>query len=423
MPSAAQGAWDLFSRILLTGGRAENPRFLDPNQPSSARRAQTNGAMGLTLGASGTWERTELELAYSPNGEFYEDSDLSRLRHDLAFSWLHRYTPRFSVRILENFSYSPERSADPNIAGLGSAIAPGTNTLTSEFTETLVFRATEKSTLAWILRDTERVFSAEQYLDTSRRGVGFEYARRFGQRVTLSSGYEFATFAFRDGVNSPATSPPGPSPSPAPDPNDKDFCKQFPLDPNCILPLSMAATVAAPVAEDLGADRHRAYVGYLLHIPGGFHFALDGGYDLLLFHAGDQGSLTRPFVKSTIGWSGSRLWTRLGYVQGLDEGGGVLANAELRRGHAEARVQFSRNTFLEVLASHESLRSLGVAGSPSGSALNTFRGGTTFGYRLPRDWVLFATFGQDRQRATGTGPIAPEIRANRYAIGSSWSFD
>ena len=413
IPTAAEGAWDLFSSILLSGGRAENPRFLDPSYPASERRGQTNGTIGLTMGVRGKWERTDLALSYSPSGEIYEQSDLNRVTHDLAFSWEHRHTPRTSTRILENFSYSPDRGNDPNIAALGGVITTGTNAVGNDFSGALLFRASEKSTFEWAVRDAERRFSADQYLDTSRYSTGVEYGRKLSGPVKLLWGYDFAVFRFSDGETLLAP--------PALDPND--ICSQFPQDPNCIIVNPPASTAPATTAEDLGANRHRAYSGFLWEVPGGIHVALDYGYDVLFFDAEAQDAIARPYIKSTVGWNGDRLYTRVGYSQGLDEGGGVLTNAELRRSLAEMRFRITDRTFFDLSASYESRRSLDVAGSPPGGALRTFRGWGTYGFKLPREWVLFATAGHDRQTSTGTGIVAADIRANRYALGISKSFD
>lgn len=40
IPSGAEATWDFFGEIRFTGGKAENPRLLDPDQPASLRRGR-----------------------------------------------------------------------------------------------------------------------------------------------------------------------------------------------------------------------------------------------------------------------------------------------------------------------------------------------------------------------------------------------
>ena len=271
----------------------------------------------------------------------------------------------------------------------------------------LSFRATEKSSLAWTYRNIARIYSSDQLLDTYGNTLGTEYSRTFGPHVVVSTGYEFGIFSFSDGL------PPEVSTA------FLDFCVINPVDPNCV---TYSELLAQPPAEDQGFDRHRAYAGFGYDIPAGLHLAIDGGYDLLVYSQSGLGSVSRPFARASAGWNGARLYTRVGYEQGLDEGGGILTNAELGRGQANMRVLFTDNASLDLSVSRDVRQSLDIDGGSTGITLTTLRGGTSFTYKLPRGWALIASYTQDRQTARGTSAVPAASRANRCAMGASWSF-
>lgn len=408
IPSGAEAAWNFFGEIVLAGGKVENPRMLDPDAPASLRRTQMEAATRLTLGTRSTWDKTDFEIAYSPYGEFYEDSDLSQLSHALGLSWDHRYTPRLSLGLAEAFNYNPKLPTDPNGASLGGALVSDSSTLANDFKLALSFRTTQKSSLAWTYRSIERAYSSDQLLDTSGDGLGMEYQRTFGPHVVMSTAYEFGLYSFKDGLPPPVSAA------------MQDFCTLTPSDPNCI---ALAALAAQPPAEDQGSGRHRIYAGYAYDVPAGLHVAFDGGYDHLVFSDKDFGSASMPFVRTSLGWNGKRLTGRLGYEQGLDEGGGVLTSAELRRYRVDGHIRFTDNASLELSIAHDERHSVDYDGATTDTALTTLRAGTSFTYKLQRGWALIAAFIHDSQTSSGTSAVPTQGQANRYALGASWSFE
>lgn len=407
IPSYTGAGWEYFGEILLSAGRAGNPSLLDSDEPASQRRGQMLWTSRLTLGARAGWEKTDFEFSYSPYGELYEDSDLSQLSHALSLSWDHHFTPRLSLGLREDFSYNPKLPTDPNGAGIGGALVSDTSIAASDFRQSLSFRATEKSSLVWTYRNIERIYSSDQLLDTFGNAFSTEYSRTFGPHVVVSTGYEFGIYSFRDGE------PPEVSTA------FLDFCALNPVDPNCV---TYAELLAQPPAGDQGFDRHRAYVGFGYDVPAGLHLTIDGGYDLLVYSQNDFGSVSRPFARASAGWNGTRFYARVGYEQGLDEGGGILTNAEFKRGQATARVIFTDNASLDLSVSRDVRESLDIDGGPTGITLTTVRGGSSFTYKLQRGWALIASYGQDFQTSRGTSSVPAEIRSNRYAMGASWNF-
>ena len=413
-PAGAEAAWDFFGDIRFTGGRADNPRLLDPNQPAELRRAQNQETLGLTLGARAKWEKTDFDFSYSPYGEFYEESDLSQVGHAFGLTWDHRYTPRLSMRLKEDFGYSPKlptNPIDPNTPGLGGALIGETSTTSHDFRDTLTFRATEKSTISWWYRNLLRSYSNDQLLDVTGNAAGTEYARIFGPHVTLSGGYEFGLFKFRDGEppNFPSSL--------------VQFCESRdpnkPTDPNCIA--FVAAANAIP-AEDQGFDRHRLYGGYAYDVPAGLHADAAVGYDALVFDNADFGTTSRPFLRGAVGWNGARFHSRVGYEQGLDEGGGVATSAELRRLQADVRLQFTEKISFDVSALRDDRRAIDFEGNTSEVSLVTTRGAGTFTYKLEHGWALLALFSHDRQTTEGILSPPDDVKTTRYALGASWSF-
>src|SRR5688572_4041770 len=249
-PSTAMAAWGFFGEILLTGGRAANPGLLDTDQPASLRRGQKQGTSRLTLGARSGWEKSDFKLSYSPYGDFYEDSDLSQLSHALGVTWDHRFTPRFSLKLVEDFIHNPKLPTDPNGADLGGALVPGTSITTSDFNQALSFRVTPKNSLSWTYRNIIRLYSSDQLLDTWGNALGMEYSRTLGSHVVVSTGYEFGAYSFRDGLPSAQG--------------------------------GLSAEIPPP-AEDQDFGRHRVYGGYAYDFPAGLHVDFDGGFDHLVF--------------------------------------------------------------------------------------------------------------------------------------------
>ena len=376
LPSNAMAGWGFFGEILLMGGRAANPGLLDTDQPASLRRGQGQGTSRLTLGARSAWEKSDFKLSYSPYGEFYEDSDLSQLSHALGVTWDHRFTPRVSMKLVEDFIHNPKLPTDPNGAAVGGALVPDTSITTSDFNQSLSFRATQKDSLSWTYRNIMRLYSSDQLLDTLGSAPGMEYSRTFGPHVVVSTGYEFGAFYFRDGL---------------------------------------------PSDQDQNFRRHRVYGGYAYDFPAGLHVDFDGGFDHLVFTQNDSDSVSKPFVRSSLGWSGTRVHTRLGYEQGLDEGGGVMTSAWLQRVWTEAHVRLTDRASFDLSISGDVRQSLDEV-DPAAITLRTLRGGSSFTYRLPRNWALIAAVTHDRQTSTGTTAIPTEMRANRFALGGSWSF-
>lgn len=407
-PSGAEAAWDYFGEIRFAGGWAENPGLLDSSQPASLRGGQMEAASRLSLGARSEWEKTDFEFSYSPYGEIYEDSDLNQLSHALGLSWDHRFTQRLSLSLREDFNYNPKLPTDPNGADIGGALSSDSSITASDFRQSLSLRATQKSTLDWTYRNILRNYSFDQLLDTSGNAFGMDYSRTFGPLVVVSAGYEFGVYSFSDGL-------------PPPVPSDLEtFCAAQPLDPNCI---AFTTAAAQPPAEDQGFGRHRAYAGYAYDSPPGFHFDIDAGYDQVVFSESDSGSVSEPFARTSLGWNGTRFYTRVGYEQGLDEGGGVVTVAELKRGWADGLLRFTDNASLELSVSRDVRRSLDYDGAPAETTLTTLRGMSSFTYKLSRAWALIAVFTHDKQTATGTSAVPSESRANRYGLGASWTFE
>ena len=158
-------------------------------------------------------------------------------------------------------------------------------------------------------------------------------------------------------------------------------------------------------------------------IPTGLHMAIDGGYDLLSFRRSDFDSVTEPFVRFSAGWNGERLHTRAGYEQGLDEGGGILTDAKLRRTDADARIKFTDRVSLDLSVLNDVRQALDVDGVPEDLKLQTFRGVSTFSYGIGKSWAALATYAYDKQTTRGTDAVPTHIRANRYGVGFSWRFD
>lgn len=406
--TGVEAAWDFFGDILLSTGWAENPRLLETDEPASLRGGQMTGTSRLRFGARSRWERTDFEFTYSPYGEIYEESDLNQLSHALGLSWAHRYTPRLSLSVKEDFNYNPRLPTDPNATGSGGALVSDSSIVGNDFNQTLSYRTTQKSSLAWTYRNIARIYSSDQLLDTSVNALGMEYSRTFGRHVGVSTGYELGLYSFHDGLPPPVT------------PAMKDFCKKTPLDPNCT---SLVAAAAQPPAEDQGFDRHRAYAGYAYDFPAGLHFAFDGGYDFLEFRQSEFGSVSEPFVRSSLGWNGTRVHISLGYEQGLDEGGGILTGAELKRGRAEGNIRITDSASLDLSVSRDVRKSLDNDAVSAGTTLTTLRGGALFTYELTRTWALIAFYTNDWQTATGTSAVPTESRASRFSLGASWTFE
>jgi hypothetical protein len=394
----AQAAWDLFGEVHFTGGRSGNPRLLDEEQPASVRRGQLEGTALLTLGARSSWERNDLDLSYSPYGELFEDGALNQMSHAAGMSWEHRYTPRLSQRLKETFIYNPSRPIQAGGAAVDGALLAGTGVVAHDFSHVLTLQANERNSLLWTFRDTRRIYTGDQLMDSSGSALGMEYARTLRPRTTVSTGYEFGLNSFGDGVPPPApAAPAGTKPSPP--------------------------VVRAPAfSEGRDSTRHRAYAGYAYDIQPGLHFDFDGGYDLLVFHKNSLGSFSKPFVRSSLGWKSTRFHASVGYEQGLEDGGGILANAELSRARSDAHIPFSDHASIDVSVSRDVRRGLDDNGNLEGTTLTTWRGGGTFTYTLPLGWSLIAMLTRDRQTATGTPGFPADIEATRYAVGASWTF-
>ena len=406
VPSNAGAEWVSFGEFLLAGGMAENPLMMGTGESESLRGWQNQATTRLTLGARAEWDLTECEVVYSPYGEFYEESEINQVSHALGVFWGHRYTPRLSFSLREDFSYSPRLPTEPGATYVGGALVSDSSLVSNDFRPTLFFRATPKSSLSWTYRNLVRNYGSDELMDTTVNALGMEYSRTFGQHVIGSTGYEFGVYAFGDNVL-----PPVPF-------EVKEFCRKKPQDPKCV---ALSVLEAQPFAEDQGFGRHRGFIGYAFDIPAGFHLDIDAGYDFLVASRDEFGSIAEPFVRSTVGWSGHRLHASLGYEQGLDEGGAIIAAAEIRIARFDGRFRFTDSASLEISVLRDARLTLDDE-IPGDTTLTTLRGTTSFIYELGHGWSVLASVAHDRQTSTGTFAVPSEINASRFALGAAWSF-
>jgi hypothetical protein len=233
-----------------------------------------------------------------------------------------------------------------------------------------------------------------------------QYSRTFGTHVTASTGYQVGIHTFRDGIPAAVSS------------GITDFCKPTPPDPRCVV---SPVVTGQPRAGEQGSTLHRVHAGYAYDPPAGLQLDVDAGYDLLVPGANAFGSISKPFLRSSLGWSATRFLTQVGYEQGLDEGGGVMGNAEIRRGRTNAHIRFTDRASLDLSLSRDVRRSLDDAGITSRATLTSLRAGSSFTYTLSLGWALIALFTVEEQTSRGMSAVPDEVRANRYAVGASWT--
>jgi len=123
-----------------------------------------------------------------------------------------------------------------------------------------------------------------------------------------------------------------------------------------------------------------------------------------------------------VGWNGVKIHARGGYEQGLDEGGGILTTAELRRAQANARFRFTDHAMLDLSVARDVRQSVGIDTGLGDTTLMTVRGGSFFTYELPHGLALVASYTHDWQKVWGATAIPTESRTYRYGLGVSWSF-
>jgi len=441
-PQAAEAGWEYYGEVHAAAGVAGNPRLLDPNAPAPDTGSQLDGGLRLLAGVRAGWDQTTFDLSYAPSGEFYLDSNLTRVSHSLAASWSHDYTSRSSLRLAENLSYTPGQALNPGGIQRTNLPVGSSSTIANDVGLKFDFRKSARTTLSWSVSDARRLFSADSFVDSANENVGFEFRRAVARHNSFVSGYQYGVFSFRDGTGLPGAGGVDPniiidpnSPpqfcDPATDPNCPPICRLFPLDPSCLLPLSAAASppglaAAAPGSlppSELGAARHRPYVGYVFDRPRGFHLDLKAGYDLLDFDNPALRPVSSPFVQSAIGWRWARASTLVAYGQGLDEGGGAFTNALTRNARLDVRLKMTDRISLDLGAGGETREGLGEAAGPAASGkLRTSLGTATVDFILSRSWSLAAAYTQYVQRSSGLAVSVADVRTSRVSLGATWGF-
>lgn len=440
-PGTSEADWEPYGEVHAGAGEAGNARLLDPNAPASARGGQVDGTLLLMAGVRAGWQRSALEVSYTPSGEFFEDSSLSRVSQSLAASWKHDGTRRLSFRLTASFNETPDLAVNPTGIQQNHLPVGGSGTIAGDLGGALEFRLSGRTTLIWSFSDERRLFSADQFVDSSSESVEFEYRRALSPHNSLVSGYDYGVFSFADGTGlrgSGGTDPnvvfdpnsPPPTCDPTKDPNCPPVCGILPLDPNCLLPLSAggspraaAAARGAVPASGLGTVRHRSYVGYLFDRARGFHVDVRAGYDLLVFDDALLGSVSSPYLQSSAGWRWSRVSALLAYRQGLDEGGGLFTNAMTRDGRIDLRMRLAERISLDLGAGEMTRDALARAGGPAAAGrLRTSLGTATLDFILSRSWSLEATYVVYVQRSSGLVESVPDVMTSRISFGVTWGF-
>jgi len=433
-PRVAWGGWDPYGEVRTGAGVAENPRLADPNAPASERSTQLDGTLRLLAGLRAGWDRTTFDVAYSPAGDFYTDGNLSRISHALVAGWTHDYSPRSTLKLQDSAAYTPGLALNP--AGIQRTSLPvgRSGTVANDAGVTFEFRKSARTTLLWTVADSQRLFSSPQFVDSANQAVGFEIKRGVAPHNSILAGYQYGAFSFNDGTGLSGTgvSDPNiivPGCDPAKDPNCRPSCKLLPLDPNCLLPNAAGVSPApssAPAlglaASDLGATRHRPYAGYAFDPARGFHLDVRAGYDFLVFDQAILGAVTTPYVQSSIGWKWARAEALAAYGQGIDEGGGVFANAMTRSARLDVHVKLSDRVSATLGGGGETREALEAAGGRAAGRLSTALGTATVDVRLDRRWSVAADFTQYVQKSSGLAESLPDVRTRRVSIGAICRF-
>ena len=439
VPRSSHAGWDNYGELHVGAGEAENTLLLDPNGPAQARGGRIDTTLRLLAGTRATWDRSTFEFSYSPYADFYGQNAPSPVSHSVASTWSHDFNPSASLRVSESYFNAPGQTLDPG--GIRQSTLPvwGSSTAANDLKGTLAFRTSARTTLAWSFMDLRRVFADPRFVDSIDRGAGFELRERVSPHGTFQSGYEYGVFLFRDGLSlqTAGAGDPNiinPACDPAKDPNcfRNPGCGLLPLDPNCILGAFYPAPPAAGAqpaggaggaASSMGSVRHRPYVGYAYDPARGFQVDVQAGYDLLVFDDPSLQRATGPFIRSSLGWNGPRLSARIGYGQGLGEGGGILANARSRNGNADIRVALTRRLSLLLAATEELREGIVDAASQAGpGSLLVLVGTSSLEFEISRSWKLDATFIRYRQRSEGLPTGVEDVRSTRLMVGASWRF-
>ena len=390
----ARAGWERFGEVALMGGRATNPEMVDPE---SLEGDQTVGSLDLKFGALMRERKTRFHVLYAPEGEYYAGSQVVRALHLLETVWHQTFTPRNGLRFSDTFAYTPESAGAFGVSPL-TPIVSGGGIAANDLRATWAARPGPLTQLDVSYDDHFAKFDAPDLLDSSVRGGAIDLTRRAGPRGAALVGYSMMFGRFQD--ESPGTDilppPPDPNAPPVPLPDEEGV-------------------------ERLESRLQTAYAGYRYGGPRG-HAELVAGVDAVTFTTGDLEDDSALMIRSSVGWNAHRFSGRLGYRQGIDNGGGNFAHSLASSAEAGVGFRISEAASLDLSASQSLREELGNADDEEPGTVETWRRRGQVRYRLDGGWSLLMAVTHDAQESVDVAPSLPSVRSTRYEAGFSYSF-
>ena len=485
----ARAGWEYHGSAGLNLGRTDNPAFeggcnpnytpgsplclfpkddprydpivCEPTISGDAVSGDYTGNVLLTGIMSGTWAGSMFDLVYTPGFYLYSVGDLNEISHAFLTRWSHETGPRGDVVLSEDFSYTPEQEVDPNALAEGRVLLNRTDRLTNDARVGYDYETTARTRLGTAYRYSIRSFGSERFTDSASHNVGLRFTGRFTTRASIGVGYDISAYEFDDGTNpaafntfgsggviDPARDPGAPpprDPSPSPIPAPAPIPTPSPLPPTTLAASSSTAGLVTPLSTNV----QTAFMGWGYDTtetepltrprpgrPGrdrrrGVSLSLNGGMARLEAPDAEDGTVTSPYVDTSIAWHTLPLSATLGYLRGLTDGGGAFANAETQNIFGDFRLHVARE-WTGILAGsylvNEQIE-FGTAGSLGDAKVRTISTRAGMEYDLNEHWILNGNLTWYHQEICGD-PCAvagrtgiPELSTFRLFTGFVWYTD